>query len=62
MATVLGGVSVIALVSASSATPTTDTGTSTASGTITGSLLGGSVLVASATSTTVLESYPGVSI
>jgi hypothetical protein len=56
VATELGGVSVIALVGASSATSTTDTGTSAATGTITGSLLSGSVLVASATSTTVLES------
>jgi hypothetical protein len=56
MATELGGVSVIAVVGASSTTSTTDTGTSTASGSITGSLLSGSVLVASATSTTVLES------
>lgn len=56
VATELGGVSVIALVGASSATSTTNTGTSTASGTITGSLLSGSALVASATSSTVLES------
>lgn len=54
--TELRGVSVVSLMGASSTTATTDTGTSTASGTFTGSLLSGSALVASSTSTTVLES------
>jgi hypothetical protein len=52
----LGRVSVIALTGVSSATSTTDTSTGTASGTITRSLLSGSVLVSVAASTTIPES------
>lgn len=51
----LGLVSVVAFVTASSTTSTTDTGTSAASGTIARSLLGGSLLVSAAAGTTILE-------
>jgi len=51
----LGLVSVLAFVTASSTTSTTDTGTSAASGTIARSLLGRSLLVSAAAGTTILE-------